>query len=401
MFVFTVFAAVSAQFLLGTLSVQKGNTQRVAAANLAAQQVELVRGTPVLELADGVTTLPFQPALAGTTYTLTQDVGFVAGQSGGSVCSSTSNSLTYKKISVTVTWPNMGNIKPVRSDTVKVLGLGPNEADVRKGAAAVGVLDNTGAPQPGVLITLAPTGRSATTGADGCAVFPNLVTTTTHTATLSKAGYVDPQGDPSPARAINVDAGKVARTSLSYAQSGAVQVTLKAPPGGYDPPTGLGLTLDASILTPTTSRAFPLCAGASAQPCATSNGVTRLAGGLFPATYSGWGGTCSDAKPASVSSTAITAGALGNIEAELGALQVDFTGGNRNVDQLYAVHAPGGSCQAGEVWPVSRISDGDRRVALPPGVWDLALRADGSDAGTYDGVPRYTVVAGAVTTASL
>lgn len=387
MLVFTVFAVIAARFLVSTLDVDRSNTRRVAAANLAAQQIELARATSVLNLPDGRTVLPNQPVLAGTTYTVTQDVGFVAGQSGGSVCSSTGKSLTYKRIGVTVTWPDMGSVKPVRADTVKVLGLGPNEADVRKGAAAVEVNDQVGQPQSGVTVSLSPSGRSATTGDDGCVVFPNLDPAITHTASLAAAGFVDQQGDPAPMTAVNVEAGTVSRTTTTYARKGGLQLNLTAP-AGYPIPAQLGVTVDSSILTPTRSRAFPQCAGGQVRNCTSGTGATKLASALFPGTYSAWAGTCADAKPGTPPTTTVQGGGNASVQSALGGIRVTLSGNNltylRN-SPLYVVHVTdSASCQGGEVFELQRISDADRRAAVPSGTWKLALNSDGSNVVSGD-----------------
>ncbi len=139
MMVFAVFSLLAVAYLVSAQQVGAGNTQRVAAANLAAQQIELVRSSRTLDLPDGTTVLPAAPVLSGTKYTLTQSVRFVSGPDGASVCTGGNDRLAYKLVTVSVTWPTMGAVKPVRTDTLKALGIGATQADARKGSAAVAV----------------------------------------------------------------------------------------------------------------------------------------------------------------------------------------------------------------------------------------------------------------------
>ena len=124
MMVFAVFSLLAAAYLISAQQVGAGNTQRVAAANLAAQQIELVRSSRTLDLPDGTTVLPTAPVLSGTTYRLTQSVRFVSGPDGASVCTGGNDRLAYKLVTVSVTWPRMARLEPVRTDTLWVLGIG-------------------------------------------------------------------------------------------------------------------------------------------------------------------------------------------------------------------------------------------------------------------------------------
>lgn len=379
MMVFVVFSVVAASYLINTLRVDQSNTQRVVAANLAAQQIELVRGTATLSLPDGASQVTPSPQVAGTTYVVRQQVRFVTGAAGDSVCAGTGSTLAYKLVTVNVSWDGMGSVKPVRADTLRALGLGTNQADVRKGTAAIAVVDAGGQPVSGVTVAVGATSR--VTDTDGCAVFPNLDPGTTYTATLSAAGYVGRQGEPSLTTTFSVTAGQVTRTPpLSYAPAGSLAVTLSSP-AGYLPPPTLGVTLDSSVLTPTTARSFPECPTAAPQSCV--SGTPRTARALFPAVYAAWAGSCADARPTSPPAVAVASGPTpGSVTAALGALQLTLSTTTQSSlagATLYAYHRlAAGSCNGGESWPMQVASAAERRLALPPGTWDVSRYANGS-----------------------
>ena len=396
MMVFAVFSLLAVAYLVSAQQVGAGNTQRVAAANLAAQQIELVRSSRTLDLPDGTTVLPNPPVLSGTTYTLTQQVRFVAGPDGASVCTGGNDRLAYKLVTVSVTWPRMGAVKPVRTDTLKALGIGATQADARKGSAAVAVVDHEGKPRAGVTVELTPGPSTATTGADGCVVFPNLATGVLHTARLSAVDHVGLQGEPNPTTSFSVTAGKVTKTSTSYAPKAALSLTATAPQAGFPVPTTLGITVDGANLLPTRRRGFADCSTTSTAPQSCVQGTPRLASALFPGTYEAWAGRCLDARPATPPSAtagttaAALTSALGGVRATLSATAVTNLTGRR----VFAEHAADAGCPAGEVYELSTVTPADRRSSLPVGSWTLVARnADGSE---YSRGAAFVVAAGAV-----
>lgn len=398
MLLFGVFATVIAGYLVNTLNLTESNTQRVTAANLAAGQMEFVRGSRTLDLY--TEELADKPVIAGTEYTIRRDVRFVEGLDGGSVCLGTADRLAYKLVTVLVSWPGMGNVKPVRSDTLKTLGLGRTEADLTKGAAAVLVQGSSGQPQSGVVVTLSPGSLVQTTGSDGCVVFPNLTPGVEFTASVSQSpSFVGLQGEQVVSGMITPEAGKVARTALNYERAGSLAISLASPPG-YQPPGQLPMTLDRSGFTPVTTRAFPDCSLVSTSPQNCVSGVTRTATALFPGRYQAWAGSCLDAKPAAPVGQDVTAGGSTATSTQLGAIRLTLSGAaatSVGAAPVYAYHEPGPGCPAGQVWQLVAVTNTDRRLALPPGRWSLGLNADGSDAvarGTW------VVVANQVTTVS-
>ncbi|MDP9435376.1 MAG: type II secretion system GspH family protein [Actinomycetota bacterium] len=395
MLVFGLFAAFAARLMVTVTDVTRGNAQRLVAGNLAAQHVEQLRGTGALNLPDGRSVAPEQPVVGGTTYTLTRRVRFVASQGGASVCAGSADTLAYKMVTVEVTWPRMGRTRPVRSDTLRTVGIGKTAADVKKGTLAVEVLKADGTPHSGVTVTVTPGPLTAVTGADGCVVFPNLATTSTYTAALNAFPFVNRQGAQSTSRTgLSLTAGKVTKVQMSYARRGAIAATPVAP-AGYPAPADLVVSLDASILTPTTTRVFYDCAAVSTSPQNCVTGTPRTAAALFPADYRVWPGAC--AMPSGLPGVTVTSDATASTTVALGGLQVLIASSGDPLlsSTLYAFRKTTTGCTGTASYVMSTLSAGERRIALPPGSWDIVTTADGTGTTT---IPTQTVTAGAVTT---
>src|ERR671933_93594 len=179
-------AAALTTFVAGTRAV-RDLTLRTTAANLLSRQIEAARAVRTLDVSDGhqVTT----QVTGGTTFTVTQDVTYIDPTSSTTLCAGTGNTLAYKLISVTVTWPGMGSTRPVRGDTLRAVGVGAAGFGTGTGTLAVLVASASGAPVSGIRVTLTPGGAAQTTGSEGCAVFPALAPGA-YTASVSTTGYV-------------------------------------------------------------------------------------------------------------------------------------------------------------------------------------------------------------------
>ncbi len=187
---------VLAALMTRTLGLAQSNTQRTTAANLATQQVEKLQTMRALDIPDGRVTIgPI--TVGGTPYTIYQSSKYVTVD--GSACSGTTSSdLTSKVVTLRVTWPNMGNVKSVRSATIRALGTGSNDLSGTTGAAAVAVQNAIGDGTAGISVTLmtAPGGTvvaTQTSGDDGCVVFAGLAPGN-YTASANTVGYVNLDG---------------------------------------------------------------------------------------------------------------------------------------------------------------------------------------------------------------
>ncbi|MCW2678959.1 MAG: hypothetical protein JWM62_360 [Frankiales bacterium] len=379
--------------------------KRVAAANLAAREIEIVRNafhsgvTPnekaasanAVAAASNVTngnSLPGQPAGAltvdGTSYTVVREVSWLPLGTGKSACDGGS-AVTHPGLAVhvSVTWPSMGRVKPVVSDTVLTPPKGVLNSAVA--FAAVRIRDRGGAPYEGRSVRM--TGPAGTftdiTGPDGCAVFA-LSAAGSYNATLTEAGFVAPDGNPTPQQAKSITAGTVQTWEFSYDRSAGLNRVLAvsgASPdvGSYALPATLpGLTIGNSHLQPDGVRTFT--SGTAATPA------------LFPwpEGYTAWAGTCSDADPASEPSsgtrTATGARTPGQVDTVTLTLRpVKVVASNPAVlalttlPRVQARSLAAGGCPGGDGQVelgrlgVDEMGTWLLRASLPPGGWQLTV----------------------------
>lgn len=293
--------------ILKTQSAGVGNRARIAAASLAAREIDMVRDEfgrkdsgPMSIANAGEQTNPHprdgQVAGApfvvdGTSYTVTRTVKWNYTAKGQSACTGGSL-LTYPTlaVSVSVTWPNMGVTNPV----VSTAALAPAPANGIPGTTsfiAVAVLDNTGAPNAGRTVKVTGGGATAIASTDdsGCAVVavtPVAGTGTMYTAQLTDAGYVDITGATAPSKPVGiVTQGQLSSgLKFGYAKAGSVTVRL------VDGSTGSLLdpgVVGASQVTTEASES----GGSNGKVVHTINGVTDTLSNLWPTQYTVYYGT--------------------------------------------------------------------------------------------------------------
>lgn len=368
----TVLAAVLG-LLLRTTQVTSSNTRRVVAANLATKQIEAARSQQALAIPDGLVTRT--ETVGSTTYTIAQTSNYLPSDSATSVCSGSGNNLAYKLVSVDVTWPHMGTIKPVHSDTLRTLGLGADGLDPTQGAIAVALVTGNGSPVSGVQVTLSPGSITRTTGADGCAVFVGLTAGQNYTASANQTGYVSNTNAQQLQNAnLGVRASEVTRGTLLYDTAASMNLTWDIP-AGYPVPN-LPLLLRNSYLS---DRSYPSCSSLGGTVAGCVDGVPGTAQNLFPATYDVWAGSCTDARtPVTVT---LAAGGSQNVAVPLAPVRISFVDGMGQPLSAAAVqvtHAaevapPSGSfCGSGETWALSAGSGLQTKGALPTGQWTFS-----------------------------
>lgn len=403
MMVLAVLALVAAATSITVLGTSKSNDQRVVAANLASQAIEETRSQSALDITDGATSET--QIVSGTTYTVSQSVSIVPGSSATSVCAG--GKLAYKLVSVSVSWPNMGSVEPVKSDTLKQIGIGT------RGALAVSVIGAATAltPQPGIAVTLTPGPVTRSTGADGCAVFANLTPGVNYYAAVDQTGFVSIDGGQAyktTAQSINENA--VSRVTISYDRPGTIR-GIPVSPAGYPSPAGLPLTFENSSFTPYSAIAFPDCSVATASPKQCVSGLQRSATSLFPGSYGAWAGTCLDAEPGAPAPARSTVVAGATVDRNIPLLDVSATlktgaGAALTGRSLFAYHltadAPTtsrlGCPVVDKLKFVAQADTSTFRVALPPGKWQLYWsKAD----GTLVAGQGFTLVAGTTTPLAL
>jgi hypothetical protein len=304
-----VLAAMSVAIIGAILSSQAqgvSNRNRVAASNLGAREIDIVRdeftktkdspatianaGTVVNQhpLPGGTAGQPL--VVDGTKYTVTRTVAWNPIGSGASACSGGSLVMYPTLIvQVSVTWPNMGAAKPV----ISTAQLAPRKDDNVSGTqsyVAVAVNAADGTKKSGVHVTASSTSetRTGVTDGSGCAVIqvnppPAGIA---YTASLSDVGFVDVNGIATPTKSIGtVGQGTLNNTaSFSYDQSAAITLQFVDAATGAPVPAA---ALTSGIVTLVTTQAT----GASTTKQLPITGPSMLISSLFPAQYGAYYGT--------------------------------------------------------------------------------------------------------------
>lgn len=378
----TVFALVFAAVSIGigrALEVNRGNRNRSAAAYLAARQLEEVRSRSFSSVALGRTTCAYTTTACNlpAPYTVVQDVAWASPGSTSTACdvpATSGSSLAYKRVTVTVTWPDMGGVAPVTSQTLLTPPGGTY--DPNDGHILIQAFDRDALPLGGRTVSISgPESASQVTTSDGCAFFAYL-DPGTYTATFNVAGFVDRQGNQPATQSVGVTASQITKVQFDYDEAATLSVGLVAPSGSVIPTGtyGIAMTVANSNLTVGT-RSF--------QQSATGSGTTRTITPLFPyaSGYQVWAGDCADADPA-----AYTGGSRGAVlasnpaattagSASLDAVDVVVKRGGVAVSgaTIQAIHAAGTGCTAGETLTTTTTTDstGKLRLALPYGTWTI------------------------------
>jgi prepilin-type N-terminal cleavage/methylation domain-containing protein len=372
--VFSVLVTVVLGLVVRTAGVAATNDRRVVAAGLADRQLESARSQRAVDIVDGGTTRV--ETVGNVTYIVKQTASYVPADATTSVCTATGSSLAYKLVTVTVSWPDMGRVKPVRADTLRAVGIGDDGLDAATGSVALAVVGADGAALADIPVTLTPGGLTLTTGQDGCVVFTGLAPAT-YTATADVSGYVGTANTQLASLAsLGVTAGGIARGTLTYDTARAVTLATSGP-AGFQAPAGIRPVLRNTFVAETT---YPACS-AAAQGCVT--GLPGQAQHLFPAVYDVWAGTCSDARtstgvPAVIDLRPASAGST--VTLPLAPALVDVRGllntslGAIGITATHAAEATGlgQRCVTGESYtlPVSVI--GGVGVLLPAGTWTFS-----------------------------
>lgn len=307
----TVLMVVSAAVgitLLNGLDVSKNSRQRVAAANLAAREIEIVRNQfntsaaqalAVANMGNVTNANPLAGAgpsvVDGTSYTIARDVQWLPLGNGVSACDGGSGvEHPSLRVKVAVTWPNMRTTKPVVSETLLTPPKGVlDTADLT--FIAVKVTNAQGTGSSGVQLQVTGPGGtfSHTTDASGCAVFEVGAAGTAgspYTAVADMSGWVDNTGTQhSVYSPIIVSKGHLARVSMTYDQAATLNVSFGTD-GGYGLPSP----------TPAVNYIQPNVPALGARRTVPASGGTTALTGLWPTKdgYSPWGGSCADSDPA-------------------------------------------------------------------------------------------------------
>jgi prepilin-type N-terminal cleavage/methylation domain-containing protein len=306
MVVLALFATAVVAVLATSFGTTRTNKLRDQASGLATRQIEIVQNTGVLDVPDGqvygtasgsFSSTPAAIPINGTNFTVSQDAEYVPANSAKSTCESPSGTrLAYKRVTVTVSWPDMGASVPPRLDTL--LQLPVTGLDNTKGVLAVPVKDASGQPVESTTVTVSEGGAqiaSEVTGTDGCAVITDLPPASDYTVSAGRSGYVDTTGTITPSHSAPTISAATLSTDTGFVmdEGGAVQLALVPPGGSFGlPVTPFNVALTNTTASPQYSQTFPDCSTGPSGFCSTGAGFSRTVGspdsssatqnGLFP-----------------------------------------------------------------------------------------------------------------------
>jgi prepilin-type N-terminal cleavage/methylation domain-containing protein len=397
-FIFGLIAAAVGANVSQGLTLTRTNRERSVAANLAAQELDVVRNTPVTSLPLGLVTS--SQTVDSTAYAIRRTTGWVTKSASVGSCDGGSGARqAYLRVNVKVTWAQMSGVDPVNTDTLVTPKLGSFGADT--GAISVKVRDRDGAPESGAQVSVSGPGVNSTqtTADDGCAFFAFLPAGT-YTASASTPNFVDLAGRSTPSTSVAVVAGTTAAASFDYDREALLVFTLQGPDAGHPAAPGLPVRLGNS------NGAFPY--GVTGAYPGTGN--TATAGPLFPfaSGYTAWAGDCADADPGSgARGPAYTTDPGTNGTGTLTLPGLDVTARSTATGlplagvTVVATHASEGApqgCSSARSYPLPGTTDalGVVRAALPYGTWALAVSGQ-PDSGTVTLAPGAPVASATVT----
>jgi hypothetical protein len=298
--------------------------------------------------------------------------------SANTICASGSGStLAYKLVTIEVTWPGMGQLKPVRADTLKAIDTFDSTSTGNVAMSVTG-FDGVLADVP---VTLTPStgpvvGPQAT-GGDGCTFFSNFATGV-YTATPNLAGYVGTSNTLSPQLSVSAANPTLVRATLTYAAARSANVALDLPAGSTLVP-GVVVQLQGTFMT---VHSIPTCLSTTTSECIT--GLPGMLKNVYPDTYTVKAGTCTETAP-SAQSIPLTgaASALPTVTVPFGAITV-------NVQTLLGAPVVGRPVTFTHLAPATGCTEppysitsatAGSMVALPYGTWTVATTSVGTGIG--------------------
>lgn len=376
--VFAILAGGVAASVKTGVDLARNNRDRDVAANLAAQEMDLVRSSSFTALPLGLVQTP--QSVDGVVYTVSRESQWVATGASTGACDSAGQAPSLLRVRVSVTWTAMQGTQPVRSDTALTPPVGAY--DPNTGHIAVKVRDRLGAPVAGHSVSVTGPGvnRTIVSTSDGCALFDHLAVGT-YTVTLNTSGYVDRQSDADPQQTAGVLVGAVTAVGFDYDQAAELQLTL-SPAGGGVLPDNVALVLANTIFVPSGVKLYA------------GTGVSRTIADLFPANdgYEVWTGDCADADPEGIAAggaiwpggqraTAIQTSPGGTSAGTVAMSSVHVTvthEGSPTPDKtVVAVHGADSGCPGGETVTLGVTDAAGVIVAgLPFGTWTIQVTGE-------------------------
>lgn len=368
--------------LTSSLTMSRDTRARIVAANLASQQIDLVRSAAtVFDVVDSTRTT----TLNGDTFTIDVSSSWATSSGGTATCEAgaATGALTYKQVTVEVTWGGMPDGAAVFSDTALTPRTKIN--DPTRGTVLVGVVDAAGVGVSGATVSLSPANgvASVTTDSDGCAYLLK-VPIDTYTVSVSKSGYVSDQQLATPTATVPVTAGSTSRASFGYDRATTFSVTYADNVGGSSTlPTNLTTTFissygnflvtSSSAANPKSSTLYPISSGYSIVAGAYVDTPENPATSCLAPDPGAW----IEATPLVGTRPAPAAGLPGAtvpISVPMGVVRLSGADGSGGF--LTAVYVGGGAgdpgCAAGMTYRFTNIVVSNAAtVALPYGTWQL------------------------------
>lgn len=395
MVIIAIVAAGSFAGLAAAMRTTNGDRNHVAAANLAARELEISRNefqssaTALTTFAAGTLVTNPHP-LPGQTvgnplvvdnvaYTVVRTVEWLPAGAGKSPCDGGSLA-TFPSLAVQVdiSWPQMYGSPHVINNTL----LTPSKTILNGGTlafAAVKVVNYLAVASEGQVVTLTGPGGTfpAVTADDGCAVFSTTVPGA-YTASLNTSGYVDGYLVANPNKPVTMTVGQLYRPApFNYDKAVTLKVTATTQ-GGYNLPTTLPYVTLANVglTTPSATVQYP------------STGTTTSVGGLWPFAspgYSVWSGSCNQNDPAASggsrpSGVTTTPGGTSNVTVTLAPVSVTATrlalpvvGAVVTAKPVLATGCLGTEASATGLTLGVTDSSGNLKTSLPAGAWTVKV----------------------------
>ncbi len=385
-----VFAIIATGFLM-TLTASMVTTRdtrtRIVAANLASQQIDLIRSQSVFDVTNSTRHID----LNGDTFHVTVSSSWATASGATATCEAgaATDALAYRQVTVEVTWDNMpAGSRPIFSDT----SLAPSSKinDPSRGTILVGVIDTAGVGVSGATVSLSPANGVAavTTDSDGCAYLLKVPPATSYTVSVSKTGYVSEQQLTTPTAAVSVTAGVTSRASFAYDKAATYTLTYA---NNVADAVSLPTNLTTTFLSTYGNR--QVAATTNANPKSFSlypipSGYSIISGGYAELSESP-SATCLAPDPSEWTATSTqigkrpdaVAGAPGStVTASVPMGVVKLTGLTGSSGRfITAVYAGGGAGDPGcgytakptYTFSDSAVSSGAATIALPYGTWKL------------------------------
>lgn len=268
-----------------TSGVNKGRAMATVVAQQDQERMRAYRASDLSNLRMTRTQM-----VASVPYTVVSRADWVTDSSGTASCQAGAARANYLKISSTVTWPGKpAGLAPVELTSLVAPPNGSFTED--QGSLAIQVRDRNGAGVPGLPVGLSgPESQTGTTNELGCVLW-GFLTAGNYTASFSRAGWVDRQGNQLISQPVGVVGQQTNTAAFDYDQAGQITVTFDTQPVNLAVRAAKAQWLVAanSGLSAPGTRRF-------------GNGTLQssiAASSLFPFTdpYSIWSGDCQNQDP--------------------------------------------------------------------------------------------------------